>query len=141
MKKILHYLCALCVLFICVACETQSTVNASFDVINDPEAVVVGPVDTAGTTYIRIPISLFGESADSVTGATASVYLNDGLVLSSVDLETYIHETDDTVRFSLGPVSASDALGVQITFSTTATVYYEGTVSDEGEEELLLSVM
>jgi archaellum component FlaG (FlaF/FlaG flagellin family) len=141
MKKILHYLCVLCVLFVCAACETQSTVNASFDVIDDPDAVVVGPVDTEGTTYIRIPVSLFGDDINSVTGSTANVYLNGGLVLSSVNLGDYTHEVDDTVRFSLGPVSAGDVLGIQIIFSTTATVYYEGTINDENEDELLLSVM
>lgn len=140
MKKTLHFLCVLGVLFVCVACETQSTVNTSFDVIDDPDAVVVGPVDVDGETYLRLPVSLFGSESTDVSGSVADIYLNGGLILSAINLADYVH-SDDTVRFSLSPVALDDVIGIQITFSTSATVYYEGTIGDEAEAELVLSVM
>lgn len=140
MKKTFHFLCVLCFVFTCAACETQSTVNTSLDVIEDADAVVVGPVDAAGATYLRLPASLFDSSSAEVNGSTANLYLNGGLVLSAINLADYVHE-DGTVRFSFNPVVVDDVLGIQITFSTSATVYYEGTIGDEAESELLLSVM
>lgn len=140
MKKTLQFFYVICVLALCLGCETQSTVNASFDVIDDPDAVVVGPVDVDGETYLRLPVSLFGSESTDVSGSVADIYLNGGLVMSTVNLADYIHD-DDTVRFSLSPVTSDDTIGIQITFSTSATVYYEGTISDEGEVEMVLSVM
>ena len=104
------FLGLLTVLFL-MACDNNQ--NTGVDASIDPELldIAIGPVDSDGNVYVKMPAEIYGDSTGDLVDATVDIYLNGGLVLSGVEVESLFNPLPTEIIFNFSVVAEGDTLG------------------------------
>jgi len=109
------------------------------DINADTYTITIGQLSDTGC-YVQIPVGVFGEDDESLTGATIDLYLNGSLISTGIDPVPLYFSGSDLVIFNINPLYATDVLGFAINSAEGASTYYEGVISADSETYALLAV-
>ncbi|MCP5464554.1 MAG: hypothetical protein H7A33_05985 [Deltaproteobacteria bacterium] len=105
---------------------------------SESSTITISKVTVDGKVSIKIPEAIFG-GAENISGASIALFVNNVKKYSGINAETYYNATTGLVGFTISGIKEGDIILVTITLSSSASASYEGTVSDEGESDAVLT--
>lgn len=116
------------------ACSDEtSTITGTTEPVDQVNAITMGQITSENKSTITIPLIVFGDSEDDITGATFDVGINGGVSLSDQSASSYYSSATLAVRFILSNLSDGDAMEFTLTLSDSSTKTYSGTISASGD--------
>lgn len=125
-----------------VACDGNVDVNGAVDPNENPEilSLTMGPSGPENQYYIRLPLGVFGTSTADLEGATISIYLNKGLLVSELDAAEYYYAPNNNVILNLRPLSNGASLGILVVTADGGQIFFRGNVDQSTETQALVTI-
>lgn len=124
------------ILLFIMGCGGQGTTSVGNSSVGAGTSVIkIGQLNNNGTSRIEMPLEVFGSSVDDLEGASFDIQINGETVLSNLNPEIYYLSASEVIAFILTALEDGDVLVFIIHNSFGAVVIYNGTVSDESDQE------
>lgn len=92
-------------------------------------SITIGELSDEGTSQIRIPLAVFGDSENDLLGATFDVLVNGTQEFSGIITTVFYHSDEEAVLYTLTDLHGGDVLTFEIHLANGDVDTYTGTVT------------
>ncbi len=131
MKKYYSYLAVFISCLFILACGSEQELIQDLTESTDASSITLRQIDEEGSARVEIPIAVFGETEEDLTGAFVDITYNGEILVDDLNPQDYYVELVDLISFELSPVSAGSSISFDVVTALGGEVSYEGVFSSE----------